>query len=153
MQNFKTPPLFNRIMIRLLCSPLHALWSPMHGSLSKSVMLITFTGRKSGRVYTTPVSYVRDGNKVTAFTHSPWVCNLRDGAPVTLRLQGQDVRGTAQVISDDLSVVAQGLMDFLGRVPRDAQFYGIALDANKHPDPADVARVARQVSMIHVYLN
>src|SRR5262249_17743027 len=34
------------------------LRSPVHGLMSKSLMLITFTGRKSGRRYTTPVRYV-----------------------------------------------------------------------------------------------
>jgi hypothetical protein len=36
------------------------LRSPLHGILSKNFLLINFTGRKSGRVFTTPVSYSQD---------------------------------------------------------------------------------------------
>jgi hypothetical protein len=38
------------------------LRSPLHGIVGRSFMLITFTGRKSGRAYTTPVQYVQDSN-------------------------------------------------------------------------------------------
>jgi len=31
------------------------LRSPLHGMVSSTVLLITFTGRKSGNTYTTPV--------------------------------------------------------------------------------------------------
>ena len=32
------------------------LRSPLHGFMSNSTMLLTYTGRKSGKTYTTPVS-------------------------------------------------------------------------------------------------
>jgi len=38
------------------------LRSPLHGMLSGSTMIITYTGRKSGQTFSTPVNYVRDGN-------------------------------------------------------------------------------------------
>lgn len=85
------------------------LKSPLHIFASSSIMLITFTGRKSGNVYTTPVQYRRVGNTVTFFTQKErtWWKNLRDRAPVTLRLRGQDVAGTVkQIITDENTVVA-----------------------------------------------
>ena len=38
------------------------LRSPLHRMLSDSTMIITYTGRKSGQTFSTPVNYVRDGN-------------------------------------------------------------------------------------------
>lgn len=38
------------------------LRSPFHGLIDKNTVLITFTGRKSGKSYTFPISYVRDGD-------------------------------------------------------------------------------------------
>ena len=35
------------------------LRSPLHGLVSKSIMLITYKGRKSSKEYTTPVNYLR----------------------------------------------------------------------------------------------
>jgi hypothetical protein len=40
------------------------LRSPVHGMVSQTVLLFTFTGRKTGKVFTTPVSYSRDGDQV-----------------------------------------------------------------------------------------
>ena len=45
--------IFNPFMVWLLRSPLHKL-------ASKNTLLITFTGRKSGKKYTTPVNYASD---------------------------------------------------------------------------------------------
>ena len=42
------PPLVTRAMKLVLRSPVHKM-------VSKTVLLITFTGRKSGKTYTTPV--------------------------------------------------------------------------------------------------
>ena len=53
--------LINPIVRFLLRSPIHGLWS---GSL----MLITFTGRKTRRFYTTPVRYLQRDGAVWAFT-------------------------------------------------------------------------------------
>ena len=47
--------LYNPIIIWLLRSPLHSL-------MDKSTILVTITGRKSGKKYTIPVSYMRDGD-------------------------------------------------------------------------------------------
>jgi hypothetical protein len=41
--------LYNPIVIWLLRSPLHSL-------MDKSTILVTITGRKSGKIYTVPVS-------------------------------------------------------------------------------------------------
>ncbi len=40
------------------------LRSPLHGVMSKGIMLITYTGLKSGKEYTLPVSYLQDGGRI-----------------------------------------------------------------------------------------
>jgi deazaflavin-dependent oxidoreductase (nitroreductase family) len=65
-------------------------------------MLITVTGRKTGRTYTTPVAYVREGTLVFFFSgrHLVWTKNLHGGAPVRLILRGQEVQGNAAPVLD-----------------------------------------------------
>jgi deazaflavin-dependent oxidoreductase (nitroreductase family) len=86
----------NKIFMPLLRSPLHFLVS--HG-----LMLITVTGRKTGRQYTTAVAYVRDGKRVVFFSgrHLLWIKNLEGGAPVRLLLRGKDVPATARLCPAD----------------------------------------------------
>ncbi len=86
----------NDFVPRLLRSPLHFL-------ASGHMMLVTFTGHKSGKVYTTPVEYCRDNERVIFFTQRGrvWWKNLRDGAAVTVRIAGRDLPGQAQTITDE----------------------------------------------------
>jgi hypothetical protein len=53
------PGYVNRLIKRLLSSPLHRL-------MSTNTMLLTFAGRKSGKKYTVAVRYVRTGDVVTS---------------------------------------------------------------------------------------
>src|SRR3712207_687565 len=62
------------------------LRSPLHGRLSRNLMLLSFKGRTSGKSYTIPVGYVQNGDHVWVFSHSHWWKNLRGGVPVTLHL-------------------------------------------------------------------
>lgn len=71
--------------------------SPLHGLVSRDYMLISVTGRKSGKVYTTPIQYRREGDEITVITSRAyaWWKNLQGGAPIRLRVQGQSLEGTA----------------------------------------------------------
>ena len=46
--------------------------SPFHAIVSSKYTIIEFTGRKSGRVYRTPVAYLQDGDHVLLSTDSRW---------------------------------------------------------------------------------
>jgi hypothetical protein len=77
------------------------LRSPLHGMLSSRLALITVTGRRSGVEHTLPIMYEREGSTVTIPVMWPerklWWRNLRGGAPVRLRLRGEDLPGRAEV--------------------------------------------------------
>lgn len=139
------PPWLNRTMGWVLRSPLH-------GMVSGSVMLISFTGRKSGKRYTTPISYSRQGEQIIAFTHSPWWKNLRDGGPVTLRLQGRDRQGYAQIVANDPATILPYLRSHLQQVKRDARFYDVTFDANGQPNEADLVQAAHNSVLIRITL-
>ena len=139
------PSWLNRVMSGLLRSPLHGL-------VSKTIMLISFTGRKSGKIYTTPISYYRKGDLVTAFTRARWSKNLTGGAPVTLRIKNVDYQGQANIVSEDKAAVAEGLRDFLRAVRFDARFYQVTFDDDGEPNWEEVQRGAEQVTMIRVQL-
>jgi hypothetical protein len=79
--------------------------SPLHGRMSKDLMVLNWTGRKSGKRFSTPVGYLREGNRLYVFNNSGWWRNFTGaGAPVSLRLQGKTVRGHAQVLTDPAEV-------------------------------------------------
>ncbi|MFZ6026986.1 MAG: nitroreductase/quinone reductase family protein [Chloroflexota bacterium] len=128
------------------------LRSPLHGILSKNFLLINFVGRKSGKTFTTPVSYSRDGNYLYVFTHATWWKNLQPTTPITLRLRGKDVQGLPEPVVEDKKAVAAGLMAHLRRSPYDASFYGVTLDKDKNPRPDEVEVGAQTTVMIRIAL-
>lgn len=85
---------WNRWVIWLLRSPLHGLVSP-------GMLLITVTGRRSGKTYTTPVEYRQENQCVTIISRQgrTWWKNVVEAAPVTLLLRGQEVSGQARLLS------------------------------------------------------
>lgn len=82
------------------------LQSPFHGVVSKRYMLITFTGRKSGKQYTTPVQYKQIDDKIIFVTsrHYVWWKNLHGGAKVQLLVQGKGITGKAETTANPADV-------------------------------------------------
>jgi hypothetical protein len=130
----------------------YVLRSPLHGIFSKSIMLLVFRGRKTGRIYSTPVSYLREGDVVTAFTDSPWQRNLRGGAPITAYLKGRAVEGFAEVI-DDRDAVTEGLAHFLREARFNARYFGVSFDADGQPIRKQVERGSQHHVMLKIHLS
>ena len=63
--------------------------SPLHWPLSRWFAILAWTGRRSGRRYSTPVSYVREGSTAWITTGDAWWHNLESGAPVDMRVSGR----------------------------------------------------------------
>ena len=139
------PPIVNSTMK-------FVLRSPMHGIVSKTVLLITFTGRKSGKTYTTPVSYSQSDDQVTIFTHATWWKNMLNGTPVSLRIQGREFQGLANPIAEDKQAVAAGLADHLRKVPSDAKYYGVTFDEQGNPRSEEVEKAVQSVVMVGIRL-
>jgi hypothetical protein len=82
-------------------------WSPRWGRLvSGYITSISYVGRKSGRQFTLPIGYRRDGNEVTIPVSMPdqkvwWRNFLGAGAPLSIRLDGTDRTGHAVATRDD----------------------------------------------------
>jgi deazaflavin-dependent oxidoreductase (nitroreductase family) len=94
---------YNPIITFILRSPFHFLVSGMY-------LLITFTGRKSGRTYTTPVQFKQEGRTLKFVTRRgrAWWRNLNGGAPVSVRVRGRTQTGTASVLpGDDAALAAE----------------------------------------------
>ena len=144
-QTSSVPPYVTKTMKAILRSPLH-------GMVSKTVLLITFTGRKSGKIYTTPVDYSQDGDQVYIFTHASWWKNLRGGASVTLRIRGREVQGIAEPVAGDKQAIAAGLREHLRKVRSDAKYYEVTFDENGNPKPEDVEKAAQSAVMIRIRL-
>ena len=132
------------------------LRSPLHRIASGSLTLLHFTGRKSGRRYTTPLSYVRKRDTVWLLSaHSTrWWMNLRGGdASVALEIARTTYTGKARLWETDDTELRDRVRGYLSALPRDAKVYGIKLDDNKLPDEASLVRAAPQLVFVEVQLD
>ena len=130
---------FSHLMNRV---PQLLLRSPLHGLMSSRYLLITFTGRKSGKRYTTPVAYLGQGDTIILTTDSLWWKNLRGGAPVGLRVKGQDLTGTAEAVTDE-EAIAEALRALVKRVPAYGRFAQVSRGPNGEPNPEEITRAIR----------
>jgi F420H(2)-dependent quinone reductase len=132
--------------------PAAILSSPLHGLLSGKRLVLSFTGRRTGVRYATPVNYLQRDGELLITTDSRWWHNLDGGAPVELRLRGRQVRATAEAVRDEDQVV-----EALTAIVRDHPPYGrwahIRVGADGTPEAADVrAEVARGRVLVLVRL-
>ncbi len=113
-------------------------------------MLITFTGRNSGRQFTTPVRYFRDGETVRSFTsaESQWWRNLRGGADVVLRIEGRDTPYHATAVENDPETVKKWLRHYLALFPQDADYHDIRLNSDKSPVSEDLERASQSAILV-----
>jgi deazaflavin-dependent oxidoreductase (nitroreductase family) len=135
-------PASRRFMTWMLRSPLHVF---MGGTL-----LITVTGRKSGRAISTPVNYARDGGTllVTSKADRTWWKNVRGGARVALLINGKTYQADANVI-EDRAAVERELLRFFRLIRR--TIAGIHLDKDGQPTkPEKFAQVAQSRVMIEI---
>ena len=144
-QSTTVPPFVNNAMK-------FVLRSPAHGLVSKNILLITFTGCKSGKTYTTPVCYSQEDDQVYIFTHANWWKNLCDCESVTLRLRGREVRGVPEPVVEDKGAIATKLTAHLLRVPTDAQYYAVTFDDHGNPKAEEVEKAVQTVVMVRVQL-
>jgi len=126
------------------------LRSPLHGLLSNSLMLITFTGRKSGKKFTTPVRYIKTGDTVRCFTaaENQWWRNLRSGARVSLLVKGQLSDYQAQAIFDKPTDIKKQLVSYLTLFPQDAAYHDIRLNKDKSLDEKDLEHAANNAIVV-----
>jgi len=126
------------------------LRSPVHGFWSKSLMLITFTGRRSGRRFTTPVRYVVVDDVVRCYTSSKnlWWRNLIGGVSVDLLIGGGWAAYRTDVIVNDPAAVKLALQHYLAIYPQDSAYHEIRLNRDKTLNEQDLDRAALEAVVV-----
>ncbi len=131
------------------------LRSPLHGIASANLCVLSYRGRRSGKSFTTPLSFMRDGSTVRLLSshNTRWWNNFLDGpVDVEIEIARETFRGKARTTVEDSEAFRDGIRDFLTAVPRDARVYGIKLDANRKPREEDIASAAGHVVVVEIEL-
>lgn len=111
-----------------------ALSLPFPTPLSGNLMLVSYTGRKTGRAYRQPVSYVRDGDVLLTPGGGRWTLSLAGGRQVSIRVRGRDVPVRPELVTDPAEL-ARLLGVITEKNPRAARFIPIPRRPDGHLDP------------------
>ena len=129
------------------------LRSPFHGMLSNGTMLITVTGRKTGKTYTTPVDYYKEGSYLWVMTSRDrsWWRNIQNGANVSLLLKRKSLLGFAETELDHKAVEMR-MVEYIQHIPQVAKPMGIRVE-DKVPNMEDITRIAKDKLFVKIRLN
>lgn len=121
----------NRVVRGLLRTPL------LSRAAGARLVTLYIVGRKSGRRYTVPVAYTRQGDDLLIGTPFGWGRNLRTGEPVEIRLKGRLRQADVRVYSGEADVT--GLYAVICRDNKQfAKFNKVGFDAAGNPEPDDL---------------
>lgn len=140
------PPLSRRLQarfFRVANVPMRLILGlPVPTPLGRNLMLAFIIGRKTGRIYRQPLSYVRDGDALLTPGGGKWKFNLVSGAPVRIRLRGKDISATPELVGD-VDQVGRLLRVMAAGNPAAARFVGIQRGADGSFDRDGVARAVQ----------
>src|SRR5262245_54475941 len=106
------PPRSRRVLIRVMPVVFRVLNVPMRfvlglrvsTPLGKRLMLVHLTGRKTGRRYRQPISYVREGETLLTPGGGRWKLNIVEGQPTHVHLRGRDISLRPELVRDPAEV-------------------------------------------------
>jgi hypothetical protein len=132
-----------RVMGTLMGFPKFILQLPFQTPMSRRLLLLSYTGRKTGKSYTIPVSYVQQGDNLLIPGGGTWKTNLENGAPVQIRFLGKERSAIPEVIRDPDKV--EELVTFMiAANPAVSRFIGVPKQPNGHPDREKLEEAVRR---------
>jgi hypothetical protein len=141
---------YNRLVIPLLCSPLHFF-------MSGSMLVLRITGRKTGRQIDLPVNYLVDEENsrqllVISTRERTWWRNLRGGASIEACLHGRWRPGRAEVFEEPEQVVG-GLRSMFHRRPGSARYFDVRGEGQGDWNADDLVRASNSRVIVQIELD
>jgi hypothetical protein len=142
MSTGQNGPLSRRVQARVMNVvnvPMRAMLGlPFATPAGGRLMLAFIVGRKTGRIYRQPLSYVRDGTTLLTPGGGKWKLNLSEEQPVRLRIRGRDQYARPELVREPAGVEA--LLDKIAAGnPMAGRFAAIPKTAEGRLDPERLA--------------
>ncbi len=127
--------------------------SPFHGLISGSILLITYNGRRSGKKFSAPLNYVRDGNTlwVTSVRSRRWWRNFREEWPIQVLLQKVEIEGNGLAITEP-EQLSQAFSEFFRLAPANARFFKVNLEDGGTPIQEDLDRIVAERVLVRIQI-
>jgi hypothetical protein len=123
----------NRIVRGLLRAP------GLNRAVGGRLVTLYVVGRKSGRRYTVPVAYTRQGGDLLIGTPFGWGRNLRSGEPVEILLKGKRRLADVEAFTDEPGVTRRYAIMCKDNKAF-ANFNKVSIGPDGEPSPDDLHR-------------
>ncbi|URN11134.1 hypothetical protein LUW77_01515 [Streptomyces radiopugnans] len=122
------------------------------GGVAKRLLLLHFTGRRTGREFDVPAARQDVGGRLCVFTDSGWRVNFREGADIEVTLDGERTPMRAVLDEDPDSVAAQYAEKLAEIGHRKANRLGITVNVDRLPTVDEIrdAVVRHGLSVVHL---
>jgi deazaflavin-dependent oxidoreductase (nitroreductase family) len=100
------------------------------GAMGDEILAITVKGRQSGKVYSTPIGYLRDGETVIALSRGTnWYKNALAAGEATLEIKGQPLKVRVEAVTDQAERERIFKLYQRDRVKNFSRLFGVPVDA------------------------
>jgi hypothetical protein len=123
--------------------------------LSGRLILITYTGKKSGKKHSLPVQYAESHNEliVAAGYHQykKWWRNLLQQSTISICYCGKWFEASAKAFDGNVEEIAPFLPDYLKRFPASARVRALTFDSSGNiEDPVKLVEEAKKIVMVKI---
>ena len=130
------------------------LRSRFHGLASKSNLLISYRGRRTGLLHELPVRYASTAHGFIVRIGRPeakrWWRNFSEPWPLTAVVRGACIPATGHVIPGDSDEGAELAVAYFGRYRGSARHQGLRLRKGETPSRQDVRRAAAGLLFLEI---
>ena len=131
------------------------LRSPLHRMMSRSLMLLKYKGRRTGKEYTIPVGYVRSGGEIIVLASrastKSWWSSMRGPVPVEVRLGGTWHPGVARAVEGEDA--AERMKLYLEAQPRVAKMLRVSRDPDGKIPLEEARRAVKESAVVVIDLD
>jgi hypothetical protein len=129
----------------------------LHHLVSPGLLLLTVTGRRTGRRYDLPVGYRRSGNDLVVLVskarRKQWWRNYLEERPIELRLRGAARSGRAAVVAPDAPAFRDAVEIQLRSVPGLSRAFGVDFDRSHGLTPEQLGHLASEIAVVRIRLD
>ncbi len=124
------------------------LRSPLHNMLDGALLVLHIIGRKTGRRYNIPVSYIDIDGHLIVITQHAWRVNTRDGTDLEVTYRGHRQLMHCD-LDEDPSTVATTLHRVIERIGWKAaqRQFGLEINADRTPDLPELEQAVREFNL------
>ncbi|MBA3350438.1 MAG: nitroreductase family deazaflavin-dependent oxidoreductase [Actinobacteria bacterium] len=153
------PPAVERVhppdwLVRYLVNPvMRRVLRKRRGKLSDSVLLLRFSGRRSGKAYEIPVGYRMIDGRMALLSNTGWRYNFQGGADVEIVVAGETERARATLLGDpdEVAAIYARLIDEVGLGA--ANRLGIKVHVDRKPTHDELVGMIERSGLSVVWLD